>query len=286
MKLKSARNRGTSINNKSRPSTTSSNEENATLGLVQTRLNQLKGAILTSQAGNCASLSNDECMGICEAILDSDDLVEALCDYLDLSSDEANYILNRAFQDHANGEEAQNPSSHADSNNENENDIEDDDSSIGIGSDISADADADAYIQDGECELCEREMKLSLHHLIPKCTWKSIKPRFLDATTPYQKGDMEKVKEILDLGNELPHGLSSKTFSSGIHIKLFLAGYTATLCRPCHSCIHGCFDNMELAERYNSVEKLLGDERIYKFCQWQNKQKPAGKFMRTNKKVI
>jgi hypothetical protein len=32
---------------------------------------------------------------------------------------------------------------------------------------------------------------------------------------------------------------------------------------------------MELAEKFNTIEKLLGDERIYRFCKWQNKQKPG-----------
>lgn len=133
----------------------------------------------------------------------------------------------------------------------------------------------DTYLKPGECELCERETKLTLHHLLPKSTWKIMKQRFLHATNPYRQGDFEKVKQILDLGDELPEKLLPETFSSGNSIKFFLASHTAALCSPCHNCVHANHDNMELAEKFNTIEKLLGDERIYKFCKWQNKQKPG-----------
>ena len=38
------------------------------------------------------------------------------------------------------------------------------------------------------------------------------------------------------------------------------------------------FDNLELAERQNSVEVLLEDEEIRKFCKWANKQRPQRKW--------
>merc|ERR1712038_1434858 len=62
--------------------------------------------------------------------------------------------------------------------------------------------DADGgYILSGECELCEREMKLTRHHLIPKRTWKNIAPRFLLAAPFVERGDMESAYRELDLGD-------------------------------------------------------------------------------------
>ena len=230
------------------------------------RLETLASVILSSQFGTCPSLSREECEGICEDIIESTDMLETLCDYLDLTTEEAEKLLR-----HASGWNSIDGGSDSDSdienNDEDENlddDYEDDDGRIGS---------ADDYIQEGECELCEREMKLTLHHLIPKCTWKHIKPRFLEAAEYYRKDQMKKVKETLDLGQELPVGISLKTFKSGIAIKLFLANYTASLCAPCHKCVHKHHSNMELAEKFNSVEKILEDERIHKFCKWQSKQK-------------
>jgi hypothetical protein len=96
---------------------------------------------------------------------------------------------------------------------------------------------------------------------------------------PYRDGVLEKVKDILDLGDELPIGIKPETFSSGNMVKLYVASYTAALCHSCHNCIHSYHGNMELAEKYNTVEKLLCDECIYKFCKWQEtKQKAAKKY--------
>ena len=242
---------------------------------LETRKHSLSAAILSSRAGNCPRISQDECEVICEDILDSSNMGEALCDYLDLSAQEANDLLKEAFGNDSSSVE-ENCRSDSTGNESDRIEDDDDDDDDDDGSLLSIDS-ADDYIKEGECELCEREMKLTLHHLIPKCTWKHIKPRFLEAADYYRKGNMDKVKKILGLGEELPFGVSSKTFKSGIAVKLWLASYTASMCAPCHKCVHKHHDNMELAEKYNTIDKILEDERIFRFCQWQSKQK-VGKY--------
>ncbi len=137
---------------------------------------------------------------------------------------------------------------------------------------IASDSSDGNYIQDGECELCEREVKLTRHHLIPRSTWPRIKPRFLQAAPHFIGGDIKKAEEILKM--VIPCGLSNDHVSSWRGIKLFLSHYTCNICRLCHSEVHRRFDNLELSERRNSVEALLEDEEIRKFCKWANKQRP------------
>lgn len=76
------------------------------------------------------------------------------------------------------------------------------------------------YSEDEEevCEMCEREMRLTRHHLIPKA----------------------------------------------VHSKYRLKGFTreelsncALICRGCHNAVHHFFSEKELAEKYNTIEKLL-----------------------------
>ena len=59
-------------------------------------------------------------------------------------------------------------------------DEDDDDERPGSDIDFSDDGDDDGgYIGEGECELCEREIKLTRHHLIPKTTWSKFKNALL-----------------------------------------------------------------------------------------------------------
>mmetsp|Transcript_563 Transcript_563/g.1003 ORF Transcript_563/g.1003 Transcript_563/m.1003 type:complete len:330 (-) Transcript_563:1957-2946(-) len=255
------------------------------------KINMLSDAIQRSPSNHCTFLSNDERLVIAEAVVDALDtiaydaildgqdteMIESLCDFLDIAPNEALSILLDAFCVTSNDEDKGNWNGilqEEDSQFLYDNDKsllameQDDEQSTESESD-------DEYLKAGECELCERETKLTLHHLIPKSTWKNMKQRFLNASKPYREGDIDKVKEILDLGDELPLKLLPQTFSCGKSVKLLLASHTAALCRPCHNCVHANHDNMELAERYNTIEKLLDDERIYKFCKWQSKQKPG-----------
>lgn len=87
----------------------------------------------------------------------------------------------------------------------------------------------------GNCELCEREKELTFHHLIPKIN--HSKNKFLRLFT---KEEMR---------------------TRGID-----------LCRECHSFIHRLIDNKTLGLEYNTKEKLLENEKIFKFVEYVKKQ--------------
>lgn len=220
----------------------------------------LANALLESQ--QCASL--EEAIAVADTIVQ--DILEehpdedgetfrqcctaALQDYFALTREEASDLMGPCTVDDE------------DSANENEAECE------------TESGEEEEYIGEGECELCERFLKLTKHHLIPKSTWARIETKLLRAAAAIDKRDPDQAKRILGHGLEHLHSdLNESTRSSIRHIM----GKTCSICRPCHSTIHSTHDNMMLALNYNTVEKLLGDERIYKFCQWANKQK-AGKY--------
>jgi 5-methylcytosine-specific restriction enzyme A len=43
---------------------------------------------------------------------------------------------------------------------------------------------------------------------------------------------------------------------------------TVPLCQPCHTTIHLTFSNRELANQYNSIEKLKSAEPLQKYLNW------------------
>ncbi|KXN68992.1 hypothetical protein CONCODRAFT_79537 [Conidiobolus coronatus NRRL 28638] len=88
----------------------------------------------------------------------------------------------------------------------------------------------------GSCELCEREMPLTFHHLIPRETHSHLAKK-----GTFTKDDMR---------------------TRGTNI-----------CRPCHTHLHRTYDNLELAINYNTVEKLLESEKVCKFIEYISKQK-------------
>mmetsp|Transcript_10134 Transcript_10134/g.15288 ORF Transcript_10134/g.15288 Transcript_10134/m.15288 type:complete len:294 (-) Transcript_10134:245-1126(-) len=232
--------------------------------------------ILASQAGSI--LSTEETLGISEAVLESDNQIEALCDFLvDMTVDEASDVMRRALsvEDMNDDGESSSPAE----KEEAYDDDDDDDNSI-QSCDSNESNDAASYLQQGECELCEREMKLTRHHLIPKVTWKYMITRFLNAGPSYQNADFDTVREILDLGDTFPLPTNAKVYTSRIQAKLFVSSYCANLCRPCHSCIHGNIDHKLMAERFNTVDDLLKNEKVYSFCNWARKQR-AGKYRNT-----
>lgn len=87
------------------------------------------------------------------------------------------------------------------------------------------------------CELCDRDVKLTFHHLIPRAV--HTKKRFINR---FGKDEMN---------------------SRGL-----------MLCKLCHDGIHDLIPSeKELAESYNTKELLLADERIVKHINWVRKQK-------------
>jgi len=244
--------------------------------------------IISNGAG--AGISHNEACGIVEAILldygdqnnNNDDgnanaivdiitMASILCDYMPeiITEEEAQSIVRESVdQIQDDGDSERRDSSDIDDGDTDSNichhEEEPDDEHLSDGD----------YIQEGECELCERHMKLTRHHLIPKDTWGRIRPRFLNASPHYLSGDFETATEIMSIGT-LPPSLSSLSLASPLSIKIFLGNYISKICRPCHSMVHRTFDNVELAEQYNTIDKLLVDVRVHNFCKWANKQKPG-----------
>ncbi|MEM1433822.1 MAG: hypothetical protein AAGG11_07210 [Pseudomonadota bacterium] len=92
--------------------------------------------------------------------------------------------------------------------------------------------------QQGErCALCERETLLTFHHLIPKKAHR--RPRFRKR---YDRA----------------------TLASGIRI-----------CRLCHRGIHKLYDEIELAERFNTLASLRADEALSRHISWVSRQQPG-----------
>jgi len=148
------------------------------------------------------------------------------------------------------------------------------------------DEDSDGeYLEDGECELCDRFIKLTRHHLIPKQTWPRMQAKLFQAAEANESGDRKKARLILGhgledlLGDENENRMYRRVLSTDKAVVRSILHDTCDICRQCHSTVHSTHSNMELALNYNSIDKLLGDERIAKFCKWASKQK-SGKYKR------
>lgn len=85
------------------------------------------------------------------------------------------------------------------------------------------------------CQLCERRVHLSFHHLIP---------RKMHRRTRFQK---QYDREALN---------------SGIWV-----------CRKCHNGIHRLYDEMTLAMQFTSLETLRQDADLQRHIGWVRKQK-------------
>ncbi|KAJ3004013.1 UNVERIFIED_CONTAM: hypothetical protein HDU68_005377, partial [Siphonaria sp. JEL0065] len=93
---------------------------------------------------------------------------------------------------------------------------------------VSADLDEefDEYLPPGACEICFRTSKhLGFHHLIPRMTHKRI-------------------------------------VAKGLFTKEECRTRGAKLCRECHGMLHKTWTHMELALSYNTLEKIMADERM------------------------
>jgi hypothetical protein len=88
-----------------------------------------------------------------------------------------------------------------------------------------------------ECEMCSRNMKLTFHHLIPK----QLHSRYIKKRR---------------LPNNLKHDAAT------MKIEEFLKVYGIHVCRPCHSSIHRCYDNKVLAEEYNTLDRIMEDDKL------------------------
>ncbi|VDB84222.1 unnamed protein product [Peniophora sp. CBMAI 1063] len=86
-----------------------------------------------------------------------------------------------------------------------------------------------------ECELCDRTVPLTYHHLIPRSTHTKVKKK-------------------------------------GWHPESMLNS-VAWLCRPCHSTVHHVADNEELAKSFYTLDLLLEREDIQRWRKYAAKQR-------------
>ena len=82
-----------------------------------------------------------------------------------------------------------------------------------------------------ECEVCERAVSLTRHHLFPRAVHKFC------------------LKQNLASPEELTHRL-------------------LYVCRLCHSTIHKFFSHEQLALQYNTLDLLLANEKFNRFAKW------------------
>jgi len=79
-------------------------------------------------------------------------------------------------------------------------------------------------------------MPLTFHHLIPRSTHRTLLKRHI-----FTRSEMS---------------------SRG-----------ASICRSCHNAIHRMYDNKTLALELNTIDKLLEQEDVQRFCQWKSRQR-------------
>ncbi len=93
------------------------------------------------------------------------------------------------------------------------------------------------------CELCGRSVpELTRHHLIPRRNHRLARYR--------RRHDLAELR-----------------------------GRVAWLCRPCHDQVHVLLDEKELAEDYDTVDKLATHPGVARFVAWVRKR-PASKRIR------
>jgi hypothetical protein len=134
------------------------------------------------------------------------------------------------------------------------------------------DDDDGEYVGEGECELCERFIRLTQHHFIPRSTWPRILPRLTNAAEALSKNDVNRAALILGVGLAyMLEPLTSADLDKAAIKKLVKR--TCNICGPCHAHIHRIHENMTLATDYSTIELLLKDEKIHGFCKWASKQR-------------
>ncbi|KAI5115647.1 hypothetical protein M0805_009062 [Coniferiporia weirii] len=86
-----------------------------------------------------------------------------------------------------------------------------------------------------ECEICDREVPLTYHHLVPRST-------------------------------------HARALKRGWH-KEEMLNSVAWLCRPCHSVVHNVASNEDLARDFFTVERLLAREDVQRWRKYAAKQR-------------
>ncbi len=87
------------------------------------------------------------------------------------------------------------------------------------------------------CACCGRLVSLTFHHLIPRKMHR-------------RKGFRKRFSKV--------------ELNAGVHI-----------CRKCHKGVHATYDEITLATRFDTLDKLLGDEALAAHFRWVSKQRES-----------
>jgi hypothetical protein len=154
--------------------------------------------------------------------------------------------------------------------------------------DFSSDSDnnSDEVIGPGDCDLCERgNIRLTRHHLIPKCTWRRTESMILALWMGALEGknnndEFHELHHLLPEIDALAASVPACQTARGRQaapgkriIRDVLTHQTIDICRSCHDHIHRTHDNRTLSFQYNTLEKLLEDPCISKYARWAHHQK-------------
>lgn len=177
----------------------------------------------------------------------------------------------------------------------------DEDSQSNSSGKISPESDEDEseedgdFIGEGECELCERAIKLTRHHLIPKTTHARIKKKLWAASPVIESLHLLATEEKKAKGSAKVHQMRERREELELKLEKILGtmdlsglpetitndtvrgylGRVANLCRQCHSTVHRVKTEMELATHYNTIDRLLTCDEVVRFSKWANKQRPG-----------
>lgn len=132
----------------------------------------------------------------------------------------------------------------------------------------SADTDSlDRKNQPAECELCGREMVLTIHHLFPR----SEHDYFLRHPPP------SLFRADFDGDGQGSTSARRERDPDGLTKTDLLITFRAWLCRPCHSAVHRIVpDNRELGKEYWSVERLMENEAVQRWVGYVGKRQGSG----------
>jgi hypothetical protein len=227
-------------------------------------------------------------------------LLDALLlqDFLGVSPFVATTILDRFAAERISSHQ----SSHSSNDESVDSIVNDGESGNSCESDIDDDDDDDdCFVGPGECEMCERHVKLTRHHLIPKSTWRRIEPRLQQLVLRHSNNNSNDVSSksenapmnhdacpsihwALHLIPQIERAAIDKSTSNSARrhaspnvtcsvIRQVLQHQTIDVCRPCHNQIHKTYDNLQLATEFNTLERILNDPTLFAFAKWANKQR-------------
>jgi len=117
---------------------------------------------------------------------------------------------------------------------------------------VAADDDDDAKCLPGQCALCNRDMPLTFHHLVPREEHQNY------------------------IGKLPPEPWAHERILSSPLSRLDLSSHGAMICRPCHSAVHRAATNASLARTYCTVAALATHPSVAKFVAYARKQKVPG----------